>query len=260
MGSVQENHPVRADVASLAKGFLVLENVASADRPQAVASIINQTGLDRSTVNRMLRSLVQIGYLQRHGRGRYGLGHRSYPLGAQLQSTRHLTAAALPAMRELQSQVSETVNLGILNGVAVAYIARLATARILTPNIDVGTQLPACNSSLGRAILSFMPEDAARRVLEQSERIQVTPHTLVEIRDLMADLRRTRRRGFSLTSHQMELGVRSIAAPIFANGNVVAAINVTVTSARYSEEEMLATLRRPLLQAAQTLSKSFTTT
>ena len=247
--------PRSGDVGSLLRGLKVFEALAASPDGASPQDLLRTTDLDRSTLQRLLRTLVTAGYAERLARGRYAIATQALSLGVRLTQSHHLGRVSRPYLLELQRDVDETVNLAVLDGTEVVYAARLATGQILSMNIDIGSRLPAYCTSLGRAILAYMPSDQARAVLERSDRQQFTPKTKTDIDELMAELERIRTRGFAYTEAELELGLHSVAAPVRGAGGVVlGAINVSVPAARVTGAELRKEMAPPLLRVADAFS------
>jgi IclR family pca regulon transcriptional regulator len=245
----------RNEVGSLRRGLLVLEALANAADGASPQQLIDETGLDRSVVQRLLRTLVADGYASRLGRGHYVLATRALALGAELARSNHLARVASAHLLDLQQQIGETVNLATLDGVDVVYVARFATRRLLSIHLDIGTRLPAYCTSLGRAILAYLPPEQTELILRRSECRKLTEYTKVTKRELLDEINAVAERGYALTSEELELGMRSAAAPVFASGGVVlGAINVSVPTARVDAASLEKDLVPPLLDVTRSLS------
>lgn len=247
----------RLPIASLVKSLRVLERLAVAGGTSSVAALIEDTGLERTTVQRILRTLHAEGYLERAARGEYAVAPRAYLLGIRLADSSHLTAAVEPALRDLQRRSGETVHAGVLDGTDVLSIACLRADRILTFDFPVGTRIPAYASSLGRVILASLPRERALEVLRQADRRARTPHTLTAIRDLIEELDRIREQGFSATRDEVEVGVASVAAPVLGpSGTALAAVNVVVPTAKFDDIDGCEHLVRHVRATAGELSRA----
>lgn len=246
----------RVPVAALANGMRVLEVLTAGERGASLAEIVQRSGLERTAVHRILRTLVIEGFLVRHGRGHYEVAPRGLALGLALSRGNRLAAIAGPIMRELQASVREAVNLAVLDGVEAVYVARVESARFLSDNHAVGSRVPAYCTSLGRALLAFAPEADARATLERSERRQVTERTVTSVDELMALLGEVRHQGYAMVCSELELGLRCIAAPVrSATGEAIAAMNVSVPETRVADRaDGLAELAPALLRATDRLS------
>lgn len=245
----------RSDVASLLRGLTVLETLSRAVDSVTPQEVCDQTKLDRSAVQRLLRTLAGAGYVDRVSHGQYAVGPRSVTLGVNLMRAERLGTVAMPVLEQLQADVGETVNLAVLDGAVVVYVARIVTHQILSVNLDIGSRLPVSCTSLGRAMLAYLDPADARQRLESSDRTQRTSKTLTSITDIEHALALVAERGFAVTDEELELGLRSAAAPVFdARGNPIAAINVSVPAARVSVETLETTIGPRLKVAGEDLS------
>ncbi len=95
-----------------------------------------------------------------------------------------------------------------------------------------GSRLPAYCASMGRVLLASLHEPEALTILERTERKALTPFTKVAIDQLMAEISVIRDQGYAINDQELELGLRSIAVPVFNHrGTVVAAINIGAPAA-----------------------------
>lgn len=247
--------PRRREVSSLLRGLSLLEALASVPGGTTPQRLTEVTGLDRSTLQRLLRTLVTAGYAERVERGRYGIAPGALSLAVRLLDAPHLRRAAMPHLTKLHAEVGEIVNFAILSGVDIVYIARIAPHRILSMPLEIGSRQPASSTSLGRAILSQLSETEARLVLEQSDLRPLTPKTLTDVDEIMDTLRAAKRRGFAVVDQELELGLRAVAAPVVgAGGQVVGSIDVSVPSVRISAAELQRNVAPRLLEAATSFS------
>ena len=252
---VQDPAARRLPIASLEKSLRLLEALGRADESASVAWLIDQTSLDRTTVQRILRTLLAEGYVERTGRGEYAVAPRSYVLGAMLSKSSQLAVLARPVLQRLQRVTGETVNLAVLDGTSVLCIEHLATDKLLAFNFAVGTRLPAFASSLGRVILAYSRAESAADVLQQSDRKALTRRTVVSMRKLRDELERVREQGYSLVVAEIEDGLAAAAAPVLGpTGEALAAVNLVVPLARTDEKEMRRVFVPPLLDATRALS------
>jgi IclR family pca regulon transcriptional regulator len=246
----------RLPIASLIKSLRVLEELGLAGGSASVADLIARTGLERTTVQRVLRTLHVAGYVDRTARGEYSVAPRAYVLGAMLSKGSHFAVAADPVLRRLQQRTGEAVHAAVLDGTDVLCVAHVPANKMLSFTFPVGARLPAYASSLGRCILACMPPGDARELLQLSDRRGRTPTTLTSLKDLSAELERVREQGYSVVTSEVERGVSAVAAPILGpTGEVLAAINVVVPMSRIEQAELHGTLVPPLLEASQALSQ-----
>jgi IclR family transcriptional regulator, pca regulon regulatory protein len=225
-------------VRSFARGLRVIRSF-SAERPhQTLAEVARATDLNRATARRLLLTLLELGYVHRVG-DRFSLTPRVLDLGYAYVSALGVPELALPSLERLSEQVHEASSLGVLDGTEVVYVARVPAKRVMTVSIGLGSRFPAYRTSLGRALLSELGDDEVAAIWEASDRADPTPRTVSSLPELAGALAGVRHAGYALVDQELEIGVRSIAAPIHdAASKVVAAINVSTHVNRTSKAEL----------------------
>jgi IclR family transcriptional regulator, pca regulon regulatory protein len=242
-------------VLSLARGLKVMESFEGHTEGLAVADIARATGLSRAAVRRILITLAHLGYAEDGGRY-YRLKTRVLKLGFSYLSSNSLPTIAQPVLEHLTEIVHESSSLSVLDGDQIVYLARSATKRIMSVGLSVGSRLPAYCTSMGRVLLSALPEDEFAAFLSRSELKKLTPKTVTNKAALAEIIRRVASDGYAITDEELELGLRSVAVPIRTRqGRVVAAINIGVHAARVSAVEMVHRFLPLLLENARTLSQ-----
>lgn len=160
-----------------------------------------------------------------------------------------LAKVAQTALDSLGKALGESCSAATLDGDNVLYIARAAVNNLLSIDLGRGSRLPAWATSMGRVLLSALPEEQLEVTLSRAALIRYTPHTLCDMPGLRAEIARVRMLGYALADRQIEVGLCSLAVPVLSrHGQVVAALNVGVpaatTSAAALKEKALAPLRR----------------
>ncbi|MFF4353285.1 IclR family transcriptional regulator C-terminal domain-containing protein [Streptomyces sp. NPDC001530] len=221
----------REFIESLARGLTVITAFGEGRAELTLTEVARATGLARATARRALITLEHLGYVTTHDRV-FLLTPRVLGLGFPPLSRTSLPEIAAPHLTELSQRLHDSVSLAILSGDEIHYTGRVATSRIMSVNITVGTRLPAYATSLGRVILADLPEPPLPELLP------LTPHTLTDPEKLRAELDHVRDAGYALVDEELEEGLRSIAVPVRGrDGRVVAAVNVAMHSSRRTREE-----------------------
>jgi IclR family pca regulon transcriptional regulator len=149
----------------------------------------------------------------------------------------------------------------VLDGDDIVYVARVPTSRIMTVAINVGTRFPAYATSMGRVLLAGLPIETADAYLERVRISRLTNRTVPTAAALRAELARVRTQGYAIVDQELEVGLRSIAAPIHDRaGAVVGAVNVSVHAARTTVEAMRKELLPPLLAATSRIDADLSVT
>jgi IclR family pca regulon transcriptional regulator len=148
-----------------------------------------------------------------------------------------------------------------LDGGDIVYVARVAVPKIVTLAVTIGTRFPAPATSMGKVLLAALPPASLPAVLAESSRSGITPRWQPSEADLDAALREVRAKGWALADQDLAPGIRSIATGVRdGDGNVVAAINVTVHAAETSVETLLEDHLPKLLRTAADISHDWSLT
>jgi DNA-binding IclR family transcriptional regulator len=206
-----------------------------------VTEIGRQLGLRKGTVHRLLAILAQQGMIARDAATqRYRLGYKVFHLGAQFARQYHVRDVALPVMRRLWQQTGETATLTLRIGDQRMYLEQIESAEEMRVTVDIGKPLPLYCGSAGKVFLAWMAEDELDRVLGPGPLPPLTPNTIVDRKQLEADLARIRARGFSMSKGERVAGVNGVNAPIRdSTGLVVAAVGVSGPALRFDVERVL---------------------
>jgi IclR family pca regulon transcriptional regulator len=125
----------------------------------------------------------------------------------------------------------------------------------MTIDLDIGSRLPAWSTSMGRVLLSYLPEEQLNALLGRITMIRYTPQTVDSVAKLREELKRVRQQGYALNDQELEMGLRSIAVPLMnPQGGVEAALNVGVHAGQVSAEELRTRVLPELQNAARELA------
>lgn len=244
-------------VGSLAKGLDVMAILAAHPAGLTLTETAAAAGLTRAGARRLLLTLVSSGYAEQDGR-RFRLGPRLLGLARQWLDGTSLWAFAEPHMRKVATALKESCSAAVLSGTDVVYVARIPGERIMSVALNVGTRLPAWCTSMGRVLLSGLAEDELKRFLAGIEPRKLTEKSVTDRRKLAAIIRAVAVEGFALVDEELEIGLRSIAVPIRDRaGRIVAAVNVSTQSARFTPAAMRREILPPLRRAAADIETFF---
>jgi len=234
----------------------LLKVFRSREADLGVSELARRLGLGKSTVHRMLTTLVAEGLIEQNPRtGGYRLGIVMFELGEAVRVHMDLHAAVGQVLGELRAQTGESSQVGVLDGHEVVYVDRLESAHSLRLFTETGRRVPVHCTSSGKVLLAYLPAARRQAVLHAAPLTALTPHTITSAEQLVAELGRVRRRGWAEAVNERELGVASIAAPIRdVGGEVVAAISIGVPLARCSVMS-LRRLAPTIVEAAEAASR-----
>jgi IclR family pca regulon transcriptional regulator len=238
---------------SLERGIAVIQ-VFSRERPALTLSeVARQTGITRATARRILLTLEEIGHVRSDGR-LFSLTPRVLTLGWAYLSSLNLWGTAQPLMEDLAQRTNESCSAATLDLPDIVYVARVPTRRIMTISLGVGTRLPTYCTSMGRVLLADLPDDELDAFLAEATLEAHTERTITDRARLRAAIDTTRANGWALMDQELELGLRSIAAPLRADGRTIAALNVAVAAPRVGLDELRGSILPELLSTAERIS------
>lgn len=243
-------------VNSVAKAFRVLDAFDAGHPRMTLSEIAERSGLDLSAAQRFTHTLLTLGYLEKDPVTRqFALALKVLDFSYHFKQSSQLVARAMPVLQHLSKQTEETVNLTVLDGTEIVYVARIQSRHVLNTDVMTGTRLPAYCMSPGRAILSRMPEAAAQDVIKASDLRQYTPATVTDPEQLMALIEKTRSQGYAVCFEEIFHGDISIAAAIIGPGGKVAgAVSIATTAARFARDEVETTYAPTIIAAARSIS------
>jgi IclR family pca regulon transcriptional regulator len=244
-------------ISSLSRGLSVLEAVAESTEDVPLAKLASIVGLKKTSTWRLVRTLVQLGYILQDPETRQlRPAPRILALGYAYLDGLDLKQMVAPFLRDLSARVDETVNLAILNGDELIYIDRVRTDQILNINLHVGSRLPLYNTSLGRALISDMPEAWLKGYLERmGAEPQAKEYVDENGKKLRKLLKETQRLGYALNDEELVKGLRGVASPIRDRTNgIVAAICITVPAGRATLAKLKGDFVSELLRTADQMS------
>lgn len=235
--------------------FALLEVIAARDQLFTLQSLVDETGLPKPTLHRMLQQLEGAGLLQREGDGRhYGTGVRLRRLAENLLRNDTFHGARHAVLRRLVEEVGESCNITALAGDEVVYLDRVETAAPLRFYLAPGSRVPAHCSASGKLLLAQMSPAQRQRLLGHAPLMAYTPKTVTDLAQLETALKAVRRAGHALDDEEFLPGLLCVAVLVPSDSgrsNLCVAVQAPVMRLpREKAESVLPALRR----AAQALA------
>jgi DNA-binding IclR family transcriptional regulator len=235
--------------------FALLELIGEKDHPFSLQQLVEETGLPKPTVHRMLQQLEGVGVLQRESDGRhYSTGVRLRRLASNLLINNTHHGARRIVLRQLVEEVGESCNLTAFSGSEVVYLDRVETAAPLRFYLHPGSRVPAHCSSSGKLFLAQMSPAQRRRLLAHIPLTKYTDKTETDPAKLEQELDAVRRNGYAIDNEEFLPGLLCVAVLVpSATGRSNLAVAIQAPIMRLTHEKALHFL--PALQrAAQALA------
>lgn len=229
------NDQPTVQVQSVDRALAILDLLAR--RGEAgVTEIAAELAVHKSTAFRLVGALESRQLVEQvSDRGKYRLGFGIVRLAGATTATLDLPREGQAVCERLAEQLDETVNLAVLDHGAATNITQVYGTAAVTTRNWIGQRTPLHATSSGKILLAWADSKTLEEALDTLERF--TPNTITSRSKLLAELERTRDRGWASTSEELEIGLNAVAAPILgAGGDVVAAVSVSGPAYRLTVE------------------------
>lgn len=251
MKNSEETNPARldGDTPNL-RLFALLEAVAQKSVPFTLQTMVEETGLPKPTMHRMLSQLESAGILQRDGNGRhYGTGQRLMRLAENVLLNNTTHGARHAVLTQLVHELGESCNITAFSGSEVLYLDRVETPAPLRFYLHPGSRVPAHCSATGKLFLSQMAPAQRRKLLANVPLEAFTGNTLTTFEALEQELEQVRAQGYAFDNEEFLPGLLCLGVLVPApNGSSNMGLAVQAPIMRFSKEKALSFL--PKLQAA----------
>jgi IclR family pca regulon transcriptional regulator len=243
-------HPIDpADlIAGLGRGFTVVESFDDDHWRMTIAEVASRTGIPRTATRRYLLSLAHFGYADTDGK-HFWLTPRVLRLGQGYLDAARLPRLVRPFIQQLASGTGETVNVSVLDGDDVVYIARSTSPRLVSIGFHAGMRAPAHVVSPGTVLLATLKDAALLKWAAGHDFGAFTPNTVTDRDAFVEQVHRARLQDHWIADGQLDAGLTGIAVPLRdRRGRCVAALGLTVQRVQWSPERIVTELL-PALQA-----------
>lgn len=195
--------------------FLVLETLAETG-PVGMVDLSRMLDLHKSTVHRLLTSLIYMGYVrQDEDTGRYFLSFKLCELSNKILNKLDILDLIRPYLKRLAQLTGETVHFVQLDGTEAVYIYKEESSQNSVRMVSrVGSRIPLYCSGVGKAIAADMTEQQIRSFWENSRIEKLTEHTITDFDEFLSTIHAVRRNGYALDNEENETGVRCIAVSL----------------------------------------------
>lgn len=240
-------------VQSVERAFAILRALTTG--PSGVTEVAERTGLPKSTVSRLLATLVEVGAVEQSDTmGLYALGEVLIDLSSAASPGRSLTSLVRPYLAGLVDEIGEAAGLGVLDGDRVYYLDQVDADHEVQVRDWTGESVDAHVVSSGLVLLAHASSDVRSRFLDRDLE-RWTEHSITDPVMLGRRLDEVRRAGFAWVYEEMSEGLNSVAAPIFNHaGTAVAAVHAHGPSYRFPADGASASIAAAVVATAHRIS------
>lgn len=225
-------------VQSVDRALTVLEILAR-DGHAGVSDIAEEMGIHKSTVSRLLGSLVSRDMVHQNSeRGKYQLGFGILRLASSMPGRLNVVREARPIMESLADEFKETVNLAVLRSNYAVNVDQAMGPSTLATYDWVGGLTPLHATSSGKVLLAALSADDRDRILKETGLPARTPRTITNRRKLEEQLVEVAHNGYGVVREEFEIGLNSMSVPVHNHmGSVIATISISGPAFRFDPEK-----------------------
>jgi DNA-binding IclR family transcriptional regulator len=215
-----------------------IEYVAASQAGRTFSQIVEHLNAPKSSIHPILKTLCEHGFLMYSAQARvYKTGVRLFECGYSYLEQTDVLDLIRDQMQLIVDGCKETCHFGVLEGGDVLYLLKIDSPEPIRLYSSVGRRLPAYATGVGKALLSNHTPDMLKKLYPDGLR-PVTEHTIASFEALSGQLASVRETGLSYESEESDQHVRCVGAPVFKNGQVIAAVSVALPVFRADEEKI----------------------
>jgi DNA-binding IclR family transcriptional regulator len=211
----------------LDRALVLLDELANG--PKTLDQLAVRLSVHKSTVLRLLRTLESRRFVQRNGIRYYQLGTSLFEMAFRALDERDVRRSVEPALRELNATTGHTVHLASYEDGEVIYIDKYESRHNVRMYSRIGRRAALHCTAVAKVLVAAMPEDRRRVVAASLDYERMTPKTITEPDEYLAELARVADRGYAIDDEEHEEHIHCVAAPVRgARGEVLAAMSLSV--------------------------------
>ncbi len=237
-------------VKSIEKAVSILD-VFSPERLNVSLNEIQEIlGMPKATVFRIVYTLEKCGLLRRdNSSGTFCLGLKILYLGNLIAVKQDIVEIALPIMAPLRDETGETVDLTILDGNQILYIAKLDSNHRLKASSGIGKKLPLHCTASGKLLAAYTNKIPG---WPPNTLTAYTSKTITDIDILQTELQTIRDKGYAVDMGELDEGIVAVSAPIWINKrNVAAALTIVAPESRVDNKTFAGFIAKVKKSAAE---------
>lgn len=230
-------------VQSVERAMLILDKLSEYKEGAGISKISKEIGLHKTTVYRLLSTLVQCGYAEKTiGNDNYKLGVKILHLAYNVLDRMDVRTISRPYIIRLADLTGEVVHLTILDGDKAMYIDKFESANInigVKMNSQIGKAMPLYCTAAGKVLLSRTDDNEIRQLVKDEDINKFTDNTVKSCNEFIEEVKKAKKNGYALDEMEYEDGIKCVAAPIFnKEAKVVAAISISSLTVRMKDDRI----------------------
>ncbi|PJE36707.1 IclR family transcriptional regulator [Pseudooceanicola lipolyticus] len=237
----------------------VLECFAAPPNQKSLGEIAAATGINKSAVQRICRTLVGRGYLEQSQEARLRLGPALLERSFDFLRFNPLIERGSPILLDLRRETKERVDLSLFDpyhdNLSIIYAFRLQSKRETLYATLSGRRFPAASTSGGRACMAHLPDQTIDEIIDLSDLKRITPQTIIDPEGIWEKIRFGREHGYCLAVEEALLGEIVLAAAVLnSHGQPIGAIHIAGSLNTWTPQDFCDRFAPLAMSAAQAIS------
>ncbi|MCD6398206.1 MAG: IclR family transcriptional regulator [Spirochaetaceae bacterium] len=223
---------------SVKKAFEIIKFISSNQGKLSLSELGRKLNMNKTTMFRYLETLQLLNVLERRDSNWY-LGIELFSLGHKVDAKSRIVDRIHPYLQEISKRLNETVNLVGMYDSSALYLDKVESNRALQMRSQLGDHLPLHCTSLGKAILSSLPEHEVENLLRIIKLKPYTSHTVTSVDELKKQIDFVKTNGYSLEKEELEPGLSCIAVPLHISSiDFYGGLSFSGSPDRFTEEKV----------------------
>lgn len=244
-------------INSIVRAARILEAFSIETPTLTNAELAKKTGIDRSTITRLMQSLEKVEFVNRDkNSGKYSLTHKLSQIGNVYVKTATLNSQGRPFLEKLSDRFNENTQMGVLDKTEVLYLEQVICSQHIKLMSYAGSRLPAYCTGVGKLLLAYISDNKFDEYCQSVDFIPHTPKTIVKPALLKKHLAKIRKTGFAVAKSEFREDVISIAAPVWnENNEIIAAISLAGPLFRMNHPQKIKDYADAVVETSRDLSR-----
>lgn len=225
-------------IQSINRTIQIIETLSTFPQGASLAELASYIDLPKSTLYRILSTLIINGYVTKNNNQKYQNTMRMFEIGSRVANELNLTSISRPYINKLSNITNEAIHLVVRDGIDVIYLYKEDSPNsILRMSSRVGLRNPMYCTAVGKSILALLPADELESIWNKSTIVRFTPTTITTLDEMKHECELIRSAGYALDNEEHELGVRCIGVAILDfSGVPVGALSISAPVTRMDDE------------------------
>jgi len=227
-------------IKSVQKSLKILKYITVADEEVSIVELEQEFGYNQSTIHHMLKTLNMEGFVSQNSSSKkYDIGPELFNVWLKYREAKNYFLRAYPLLKELSEETGETTNIFVREEEQAVCILGEESDKMLKAYLMIGRRVPLHCTAAGKAFLAYMPEEKVREILKYSGMKSYLRNTITDVDQLIAQLKKSKERGFTEDKEEFEELINAFGVPIFnKDGQVIATMSIVGPAMRLTDDKM----------------------